>query len=70
MTNNERADHAMRACRFFARDVGLDYDEEFDSVAIDLVANIMHLCDRYAMDPLRPIRIAQDHFIAEQEEDQ
>jgi hypothetical protein len=68
MTNQERADSAARACKVFAKDCGLDYDEEFDSVVIDLVANIMHLCDRYAMDPIRPIEIAKGHFVAEQED--
>lgn len=69
MTNKERADSAARVCKAFAEDMGYDYDDEFDSVVIDLVANIMHLCNRYSMDPMRPIDIAKGHFVVEQEEE-
>jgi hypothetical protein len=63
--NERRADSAEVACKAFARAYNLDYDSDFDSVVIDLITNIMHLCDRYAMDPFRPVRIAQDHFVVE-----
>lgn len=60
-TNEERAGWAMDAVQIFARKTGLDIRPGFDGLEVavqDLLTDIMHLCDAYAVEFLEVLGAA------------
>jgi hypothetical protein len=63
--NDVRADRALAAVRCFQRETGSD-DEDAIS---DLLADLMHLCDRCALPWPEQLARAQSHYCEETSED-
>ncbi len=66
MTNEQRVEEARRTLQYF-RSLG-GYDDDVETVAIDLVADILHLLEQEGVDQARVLRTAEFHFQAEKEE--
>ena len=66
MTNEQRAEEARQALQYFKSRLGHNCDVE--TLAIDLVADILHLLEREGVDYARVLRTAEGHFHAEKEE--
>jgi len=66
MTNEQRADEARHTLQHF-KSLG-DHDDCVETLAIDLMADILHLLEQEGFDHARVLRTAEGHFHAEKEE--
>jgi len=66
MTNEQRAEEARHTLRHF-KSLG-DHEDDVETLAIDLVADILHLLEQEGVDHARVLRTAEGHFHAEREE--
>lgn len=70
MSNADRADRAQFALEWYADRAGADpNDEGFDTLARDLLADLMHFCEREGIDFEGNLEIARMHFDVELEEE-
>lgn len=61
--NNDRAALAAEVLGVFARQTGLEHSgESADTMMVDLVTDLMHLCDSLETDFAAIIRVAAMHF--------
>jgi len=66
-TNRERADHAWEVVRFYNEDPPGENRKDSEGI-VDLLADLMHLCEEEKYDFEDMLRVARDHFVAEREE--
>tara|TARA_R110000868_G_scaffold408587_1_gene691980 strand:+ start:1900 stop:2103 length:204 start_codon:yes stop_codon:yes gene_type:complete len=64
MTNSQRAEYAFRALKKHAASTGSE-GEDTDTQITDLLCNLMHLAEEYAVDFKMCVESAQTHFDAE-----
>jgi hypothetical protein len=62
-TNGDRADSARRAIEYFGQQRGMDTDGE--TLAIDLLTDILHFLHSKGIDPQKTVNMAMMHFEAE-----
>ncbi len=63
MTNEQRAEQARKTLDYFLSLA--PNDEDVETLAIDLLADILHLLEQEGTDFERVLRLAEDHFRAE-----
>lgn len=67
VTNQDRSEWAMAACRAFCRITGQGVDDELGPAIGDLIANLLHLADRNGWCADEILRVAQMHYEAERD---
>tara|TARA_R110000824_G_scaffold266117_1_gene455137 strand:- start:679 stop:882 length:204 start_codon:yes stop_codon:yes gene_type:complete len=63
MTNEDRAEQARNTLKYFLSIV--PNDDDVETLAIDLLADILHLLEQEGLDSERVFTNAEDHFRAE-----
>ncbi len=69
LTNEKRAEHAMSGVKSYANETGLDPLQELGTAVGDLLASMMHLCDKNGLDFEEILASAKRHHSAEVEEE-
>jgi hypothetical protein len=64
-SNDDRAEWALEACEAFGESTGLSVKDELETVITDLIANLLHLCDRNGISGDEAIERAQMHYDCE-----
>lgn len=67
--NDDRAEWARQALETFAATTGLNMDGETPEAIGDLLANIMHFCDRNGLDFDERLANARFHYDEETQDD-
>ena len=63
--NDNRADSAESALVLFRQKTGLDTEGDKEAALRDLLANLMHWCDRYGQDFDYELVQGRNHYVAE-----
>ena len=64
--NERRAGNAQDALIVFARHTGLNLNTDgMETVVVDFLADLRHLCDSYGLNLARILRIASSHYAVE-----